>query len=177
MNYGATGNGSSDDLGALRAAVDALPSTGGIVFLPPGRTFRKNNLLVVTKNHVKFWSVNRSSEVFQSVGGQRRRQSILCRNNTGCGFFGLKLRSDASTRFDALEDNQISADGSSLIEVAGCEIQGSAATGMFFHGSSEHYVDGGVRVVRLQNIRFGRFDDSIVIEIARRLGRFKGRFD
>jgi hypothetical protein len=142
MNHGATGNGSSDDLGALQASVNALPTTGGIVYFPRGRTFKKTNLLTITKSHVKLWSPNRQAEIFQSVAGQRRRQSILCRSNAGCGMFGLKLRSDARERFDALEDNQISADRSTLVEVAGCEIQGSAATGMFFMGSSEHYIEG-----------------------------------
>ncbi len=142
MNFKAAGNGTTDDLSALNAAINALPAAGGIVFFPSGRTFKKTNLLTITKSHVKLWSPNRQAEIFQSVNGQRRRQSILCRNNTGCGVFGLKLRSDAVARFDALEDNQISADKATLVEVAGVEIQGSAATGMFLNGSKEHYIEG-----------------------------------
>jgi hypothetical protein len=142
IDHGAVGDGTADDLGALSLSVDALPAAGGIVYLPPGKTFRKTNLLVMTKPHVKFWAPNRQAEIFQSVGGQRRRQSILCRGASGCGMFGLKLGSDAAARFDALEDNQISADGSTLVEVVGCEIQGSAASGIFLYGSREHYIEG-----------------------------------
>jgi hypothetical protein len=142
MDHGGVGDGTADDLGALTRSVDALPAAGGVVYLPPGTSFKKTNLLVITKSHVKFWAPNRQAEIFQSVAGQRRRQSLLCRDGTGCGFFGLKLRSDSAARFDALEDNQISADGASLIEVAGCDIQGSAATGIFLFGSTEHYIEG-----------------------------------
>jgi hypothetical protein len=142
MDYGATGDGNADDLPAMNSAVNALPATGGIVFFPSGKSFKKNDLLTITKSHVKLWGVNRGAEVFQAVNGQQRHQAILCRNNTGCGVFGLKLRSDATQRFDALEDNQISDDGGSLVEVAGVEVQGSAATGIFLYGSTEHYIEG-----------------------------------
>jgi hypothetical protein len=141
-DHGGVGDGKADDLTALTNTVAALPAAGGIVYLPEGASFKKSNLLVVTKNHVKFWAVNRQGELFQTVGGQRRHQSVICRQGTGCGFFGLKLRSDATERFDALEDNQISADHGSLVEIVGCEIQGSAATGIMLFGSKEHYIEG-----------------------------------
>jgi hypothetical protein len=141
-DHGAIGDGVTDDLAALEAAVNALPAAGGIVYLPDGAIFKKTNVLVVTKAHVKFWAPNRQAEVFQSVAGQRRRQAILCRSNAGCGFFGLVLRSDAAARFDALEDNQIAADRASLVEVVGCDIRSSAAVGVFLYGSTENYVEG-----------------------------------
>jgi hypothetical protein len=142
QDYGAVGDGVADDLTPLAAAVNALPAAGGIVYLPEGASFKKTNLLVVTKSHVKFWAPNRQAELFQSVAGQRRRQAIICRSNAGCGFFGVAFRSDAAARFDALEDNQIAADRASLVEVVGCEIRSSAAVGVFLYGSSESYVEG-----------------------------------
>lgn len=36
-NKGALGNGSHDDTAAIQAAVNALPSTGGTIYVPPGR--------------------------------------------------------------------------------------------------------------------------------------------
>jgi hypothetical protein len=141
-DHGAVGDGVADDLPALAAAVAALPAEGGVVYLPPGASFKKTNLLEVTKSHVKFWAPNRQAELFQSIGGQRRHQSVLCRDNTGCGFFGVAFRSDAAARFDALEDNQISADHATLVEVAGCDIAGSAAVGVFLYGSAESYIEG-----------------------------------
>jgi hypothetical protein len=140
--HGAIGDGVTDDLAALAASVDALPEAGGIIYLPPGASFKKTDLLVVTKSHVKFWAPNRQAELFQSIGGARRHQAVLCRDNTGCGFFGVAFRSDAAERFDALEDNQISADHTTLVEVAGCDIMGSAAAGVFLYGSTESYIEG-----------------------------------
>ena len=141
-DYGAVGDGVADDLTPLGAAVNALPAGGGIVYLPEGASFKKTNLLVVTKSHVKFWAPNRQAELFQSVAGQRRHQAIVCRSNAGCGFFGVAFRSDAAARFDALEDNQIAADRGSLVEVVGCDIQSSAAVGVFLYGSTESYLEG-----------------------------------
>jgi hypothetical protein len=141
MDYGAAGNGIDDDLDALIATVNALPDAGGIVYLPLGASFLKTNVLVVTKSHVKWWAPE-GAEIFQRVGGVRRRQSILCRNTQGCGFFGVNFGSDASERFDALEDNHISADRASLVEVVGCDIEGAAASGVFLYGSTEHYIEG-----------------------------------
>jgi polygalacturonase len=53
-DHGAVGDGADDDLPALGAAVSALPAAGGIVYLPEGASFKKTNVLVVTKSHVKF---------------------------------------------------------------------------------------------------------------------------
>jgi hypothetical protein len=142
LQFGASGSGVLDDTNALNSAVNALPASGGIVYFPAGKTFKKTNLLTITKSHVKLWTENRGAEIFQSIAGQRRHQSILCRNNTGCGVFGLKLRSDATQRFDALEDNQISGDHASAIEVVGNEVNGSAATGIFFLAATELYIEG-----------------------------------
>jgi len=142
LDHGAAADGTTDDLPALQAAVAALPEAGGIVFLASGLTFRKTDLLVITRDHVKLWSEDRQATLRQDVQGTRRRQSILCRNNTGCGFFGLHLVSDAAERFDALEDNPISADHADLVEVVGCEVEGAAASGIFLYGSTEHYIHG-----------------------------------
>ena len=35
-DHGATGNGSTDDTSAITSAIDALPSTGGVLYFPPG---------------------------------------------------------------------------------------------------------------------------------------------
>jgi hypothetical protein len=141
-DHGAVGNGTTDDLAALAATVAALPAAGGIVYLPKDAIFKKTNLLIVTKSHVKFWAPGGQATIFQSILGQKRHQSVICQKNDGCGFFGVKFESDATARFDALEDNQISADHGSLVEVAGCDIAGSAAAGIFLYGSTEHYIEG-----------------------------------
>lgn len=142
LAFGAKGDGVADDLSALKAAVSALPATGGVVFFPPAKTFKKSDLLIITKSHVKLWSVNRSGEIFQSIAGQQRKQAIIFRGTTGSGVFGLKLRSDGAARYSALEDNQIALDKAQFTELVGNEIQGSAAAGVFAYGSTEHYIEG-----------------------------------
>jgi hypothetical protein len=141
MDHGAVGDGVADDQKALEDSIDALPAAGGVVYFPKGATFSKSNLLAVTKPHVKFWAPDGQATLSQKIGGQRRHQSMLCQSD-GCGFFGVKFTSDATQRFDALEDNQISADHVHLVEVVGCDIAGSAAAGVFLFGSTEHYIEG-----------------------------------
>lgn len=140
LDHGAVGDGRADDLKALQSAVNALPASGGVVYFPGGKSFKKNDLLIITKDHVKLWGENRQAEIYQAVNNVRRKQSILCRND-GCGVFGLKLRSDSQARFDALEDNQIAADHGSLLEVSGNEVEGSVGCAVFMYGSTEHYID------------------------------------
>ena len=139
MDHGAVGDGVADDLDALGDGTPAGRRRHGV--LPAGQS-SKAEALVVTRSHVKFWAADRAGGDLPERRGQRRHQSILCRDNEGCGFFGLKLRSDATQRFDALEDHQISADHASLVEVTGCEIEGSAASGIMLFGSRDHYIDG-----------------------------------
>lgn len=36
-NYGAVGDGSTNDIAAINSALAALPARGGVVYFPPGR--------------------------------------------------------------------------------------------------------------------------------------------
>lgn len=36
IDYGATGNGTTDDTSSIQAAINAIPITGGVLFFPPG---------------------------------------------------------------------------------------------------------------------------------------------
>lgn len=148
MNCGAVGNGTTDDLAALNTTVNALPVNGGIVYFPTGKVFRKTNILLIGKSYVKLWATNRDAEIFSTIGGQYRHQSVLCRSTTGCGVFGLKLRSDATSRFDALEDHHISMDRTTLSEIVGNEIQSSAAAGVFLPARTKTTWKGTTSTIR-----------------------------
>jgi hypothetical protein len=50
-DYGATGDDVTDDYGAFRNAIDALPASGGVVFIPAGR-YRINSSLDIAKGVV-----------------------------------------------------------------------------------------------------------------------------
>jgi hypothetical protein len=43
MTHGVTGDGETDDTAAIVVAVSALPSTGGILYFPPGKVYIMNN--------------------------------------------------------------------------------------------------------------------------------------
>lgn len=48
--YNARGNGTTDDTAAIQAALDSLPVTGGIVYLPPGKYEISSTLLITQDN-------------------------------------------------------------------------------------------------------------------------------
>ena len=143
IDFGASGDGETDDLPAVEAAIAALPAAGGIVYLGDGLSFLTTDVLRITTDHVKLWSPDGQGEIKQVINGNRRRQAIICEHSDGCGFFGLHLRSDASSRFDALEDHQIAVNDGINTEIVGNEIEGGAAAGIFFTGGSRTaYVEG-----------------------------------
>ncbi len=144
MDHGAVGNGTADDTTALNNTIAALPAGGGIVYLPPGTSFRKTAVINVSQDHLKFWAPNRQSEIFGDVGGTGDDlQAIFALATDGFGFFGVKLRSNATSRGGTGDDHMISmGSGTTLVEVCGCEIQGSRASGVFLFGSDGSYVEG-----------------------------------
>jgi Pectate lyase superfamily protein len=53
-NYGATGNGITDDTAAIQTTFNALPANGGIVVFPAGYTFVWSSLITINSNFVVF---------------------------------------------------------------------------------------------------------------------------
>jgi parallel beta-helix repeat protein len=51
-DFGATGDGVTDDRAAIQAAIDNLPAVGGVVFLPPGTYVINSGAVNITKSHV-----------------------------------------------------------------------------------------------------------------------------
>jgi hypothetical protein len=47
MDYGAKGDGTTDDSAAIQAAVDAVGTTGGVVFFPAGKTYLLNTASIL----------------------------------------------------------------------------------------------------------------------------------
>lgn len=64
MAYGADGNGTTDDKTAIQAAIDAVPSSGGIVFFPPG-TYKITGTLIGDSN-ITFLGCGVSSKITTS---------------------------------------------------------------------------------------------------------------
>lgn len=52
-DFGAKGNGKSDDTKAIQEAIDAVDEQGGIVYLPPGTYLISDSLLIKNKGKIK----------------------------------------------------------------------------------------------------------------------------
>lgn len=147
MDFGAVGNGVANDLTALQAAVTALPAAGGIVYMPPANTFRKNALWDISKNHVKLWAPNgafnasrpATINAFNAAAGST--QAIRWNVKTGGGAFGLKFVSDAVTRsgVGAYEDMGFAYLNCTDIETVGCELQNVGAASVVINKATRAY--------------------------------------
>jgi hypothetical protein len=67
-DFGAVGDGAKDDTGAVQAAIDALPASGGAVFFPPG-TYLCN---VQVRSFVALRGAGAAFTVLKSVGSSNR---------------------------------------------------------------------------------------------------------
>jgi len=65
LDYGATGNGSTDDTTAIQTAIDAVPSSGGTVVFPAG-TYKISSALVARSNIVLAGVSDGASVISQS---------------------------------------------------------------------------------------------------------------
>lgn len=52
-NYGAKGDGLTDDQPAIQTTIDAVPAAGGVVFLPPG-TYKITSQININKSNITF---------------------------------------------------------------------------------------------------------------------------
>jgi polygalacturonase len=73
MNFGAVGDGLTDDTAAFQAAHDALPSSGGVIYAPPG-TYLFNQTAVADQ-----FTISKSNVTFMGAGWS----TVLKRTATG----------------------------------------------------------------------------------------------
>lgn len=142
-DFGAAGDGRSDDTDAVSAAIDAVAAGGGIVWFEPGKTYRTTEVLRVTGDHVKLWSPNGEAELFADTDGREAVRALIVEDADAVGLFGLRSSSDVDRRRTALEDSAVVVDGASATEIVGLEITASASAAvMVFGGSTGTLVDG-----------------------------------
>jgi hypothetical protein len=95
--YGATGDGSTDDTSAIQDAIDAVPSTGGTVFLPVG-TYVVSSTLTIDKDSTTLLGVGAASVIRVSSGA--------------LDIDAIKIGNGSTTRSQcAIRDLRITADG------------------------------------------------------------------
>jgi hypothetical protein len=110
-DFGAVGDGVADDTAAFQAAVDALPATGGCVFVPSG-TYLLASTVLIDKNDVAIIGQGRSSVILKdsadyslinvgSVAGTTEGNRIRGFSCIGLKFDGADI-SDTSDNYPVL---------------------------------------------------------------------------
>jgi hypothetical protein len=82
LDFGAVGDGTTDDSAAFQAAADSLVETGGVVWVPPNRKYVIGNVNVIAKYPV--WIISRMYGHFVGVGAaaQNEKGSIVPKPGT-----------------------------------------------------------------------------------------------
>jgi hypothetical protein len=103
-DYGALGDGSNDDTAEIQAALDAVPSVGGIVFFPAGNY--KITAPLVPKTQTTMWGTNVPRYQSQEAAAGS------CKLFVGSGFTGTAMiKPAASTRGLGFRGLLLSGDG------------------------------------------------------------------
>ena len=143
LDFGAAGDGVTDDTKAIQKALDAL-HRGDTLEFPGGHTFRHTDVLRVGVPEVRITG----------------RGVLLATNESRSAFFvdadsvtvdgGLTFRMGPTTkRWDAYEQMKLRIGRHSNVSIRGITIDGSAAAGLFI-GGADHF---DVTDVTVQNTR------------------------
>jgi parallel beta-helix repeat protein len=137
----------TNNLPALQAAVAALPTAGGIVWFGcnptnVGQVWRKDDVLLITKHHVKLWAQPGCATLFENSNNVPDKTAVVFRNNVGSGVFGLTITSNATSNGSLPADSALFFDNSDQLEVEGNNISGARTTGIFLYGTDGSYVSG-----------------------------------
>jgi hypothetical protein len=131
------GDGSSDATQAIQAAIDALGDAGGTVRLPAGTFVHQGVIRLrsrVTLEGVGDQTVLLASEPTQAAIAAVDVSDVTIRN--------VKLASRATQRRSDLYSHQLTIAQAEGARVEGVHIDGSAAAGIFIHGSRRVRVSG-----------------------------------
>ena len=112
-NFGAKGDGVTDDTDAINRAISSMTNGGTLVF-EPGKTYRKNAIVVVGKANVKLWgygaklySFTSDAELAADKPGLGIPKQALRLAAPGTAIYGFDLYSNVKKRCTATERRQI----------------------------------------------------------------------
>jgi hypothetical protein len=79
LDFGAKGDGNNDDAGAFQAAFDSLAQTGGIVWVPPGKTYQIGSKVVIRCPYPIWMQSGMGNRGLAGATGQTHADSALIR--------------------------------------------------------------------------------------------------
>src|SRR5579884_1626953 len=124
-DYGARGDGATDDQQAIMAAENAaMAHRGGVVFFPQGR-YLHGGILDFGSGVVV---AGEAGSIVQ--GTNYANAAIRFIGAAGCGVFNIGIASDASARLANYESADIYLDGASNCAISGVRMDGSASAGI-----------------------------------------------
>jgi hypothetical protein len=105
--FGAVGDGVTDDTAALQRALDSL-TAGGTLQLATGKTYRKSNLLYMRKPNTRIWGYGATLFLYVPPGfvasNNNYRQAVRVEGQ-GSGVLGVRLTSNIGGRTGGNADN------------------------------------------------------------------------
>jgi hypothetical protein len=80
LDFGAKGDGSTDDAAAFQAAANSLASTGGVIFVPPGKVYLIGSKVTIRSSYPIWLKSEMGNRVLAgALDGSTRVQSALIR--------------------------------------------------------------------------------------------------
>ena len=131
--FGAVGNGVTDDTAALQRAFDAARD-GDVVVIPDGRTFVQADVLTVRRDGI---TITGGGTVLATR--EARSSFVLAADRVTLDDVTLRI-SNTTRRWDAYEQQRLRIAGHTGITVRDVQVIGSAAAGMYIGNATSNFL-------------------------------------
>lgn len=150
-NFGAIGNGVADDSSYIQAAVNALGSGGGIVYLPPGDYLLNGSAPISLTTPVTLQGAGHGATRIR-IGGSFTGSSAIVIGSDGCMIQGLQIRGNSSTTTSNPACHGVTATGSQDFRIFDATFQWINGYAIRAFGSSTTTLHGTqINTVKIQS--------------------------
>lgn len=148
--YGAKGDGTTDDTAAIQAAVNALGSQGGVVYLPPGNYLLNSNPVNLGAPVTIQGAGHGATSI--RIGSGFTGGSAFTVSSDDCMLAGLQLRGNSSTTTSNPACHGVTATGVLEFRVFNCTFQYINGYALRLFGTSTNTLHGGqLSTVKIQS--------------------------